>query len=124
MQEVWHMKSKYWIILLAAILVICAGASVAFFLPQKEAFWAEIRSDGEVNRLVNLNADQEFTVPCSGGFNTVTVKDGKIAVTEASCPDHYCMERGFCNSGTPIVCLPNRLVIEFVGEQEIDGLIG
>ena len=118
------MKNKYWIILLAAVLVISAGASAVFFLPEKEASWAEIRSDGQVNRLVNLKVDQEFTVPCPGGFNTVTVKDGKIAVTEASCPDHYCMHRGFCNSGASIVCLPNKLVIEFVGEQEIDGFIG
>ena len=51
-------------------------------------------------------------------------KDGKIAVTEASCPDHYCMKRGFCNSGTEIVCLPNRLVIQFLDAQEIDAAVG
>ena len=118
------MKSKYWIILLAAILTVSAGASVLFFLPENNASQAEIRSDGQLVRLVNLGVDQAFTVPCPGGFNTVTVEDGKIAVTEASCPDRYCMERGFCDGGTPIVCLPNRLVIEFVDEQEIDGQIG
>jgi len=59
-----------------------------------------------------------------GGHNVVTVKDGRIAVTQANCPDHYCMDRGFCNSGSPIVCLPNRLVIEFSGEQEIDFVVG
>ena len=58
------------------------------------------------------------------GSNTVTVKDGKIAVTAADCPDHYCMERGFCDSGTQIVCLPNRVIIKFQGEQEIDGAAG
>ena len=34
------------------------------------------------------------------------------------------MHRGFCSGGMQIVCLPNRLVIEFVAEQEIDGVIG
>ena len=118
------MKTKYWIAILAVILIISAGASLVFLLPGEEAAWAEIISDGKVNRVVNLNADQTFTVPCAGGFNTVTVRGGRIAVTEASCPDQYCVRQGFCNSGRDIVCLPNRLVISFVGEQEIDGQIG
>ena len=118
------MKSKYWIIILAVILIISAGASFVFFMSSEDAAWAQISSDGEVNRVVNLGIDQEFTVPCPGGYNTIAVKDGRIAVIEASCPDHYCMDRGFCNSGTAIVCLPNKLVISFVGDQEIDGQIG
>ena len=118
------MKTKYWILVLAAILIVSIGTSVLFFLPGKEASFAEVSSDGTVNRLVNLNADQTFTVPCPGGFNTVTVKDGKIAVTEASCPDQYCVRQGFVNHGRAIVCLPNKLIISFMGEQEIDGQIG
>ena len=58
------------------------------------------------------------------GTNTVTVRDGKVAVTQADCPDHYCMDRGWCDSGTPIVCLPNRLVLKFVGKQTVDGAVG
>ena len=89
------------------------------------ALSAEIVSDGQVLYRVDLHLDNTFPITTSaGGSNTVTVKDGKIAVTEANCPDHYCMERGFCNSGSPIVCLPNRLVIEFSGEQEIDFVVG
>jgi len=54
----------------------------------------------------------------------IHIKDGKIGVTEANCPDHYCMHRGFCNSGAQIVCLPNKLVIRFVGAPEIDMVVG
>ena len=71
------------------------------------------------------NADHEFTVTApGGGTNTITVRDGHIAVTAATCPDHYCMHRGFCDRGTQIVCLPNRLVIRFLGEQNIDAVAG
>ena len=52
-----------------------------------------------------------------GKISDIAVKDGKIAVTEASCPDHYCMQRGYCHSGAQIVCLPNRLVISFLGAK-------
>ena len=118
------MKTKYWIAVLAVILVVSAAASISLFTPGEEAKMAEIISDGKVNRVVNLGADQEFTVPCAGGFNTVTVRDGKIAVTEASCPDQYCVRQGFCNGGRDIVCLPNRLVISFRGDETIDAIAG
>ena len=114
------MKSKTWIILFAAIAVACIFLSLPLF-SREQARFARITSKGEVVKTVDLQIDQEFTVD---GKNTVTVRDGKIAVTWADCPDHYCMKRGFCSGGTDIVCLPNRLVITFLGDQEIDAAIG
>ena len=117
------MKTKYWIAVLAVVLIICAGLSL-LTLGGETASRAQIVSDGKVIRTVDLSIDQVFTVETGSGYNVVTVKGGKIAVTEASCPDHYCMARGFCNSGAQIVCLPNKLVIEFLGDAEIDGVVG
>ena len=118
------MKTKYWIILLAVLLIGSALACIPL-LTSGTAQQARITSDGELIATVNLSIDQEFEVESSGGgHNTITVKDGAIAVTAADCPDHYCMDRGFCTGGTQIVCLPNRLVISFLGEQEIDGVAG
>ena len=119
------MKTKFWIILIAVLGAVCFAASIFLLLPGENASFAQISSDGTVIKTVDLRVDQQFTVTTkSGGSNTITVRDGKIAVTEASCPDHYCMERGFCGSGMQIVCLPNRLVIQFVGEQPVDAVIG
>ena len=118
------MKTKTWILLFAALLILCGSLSIYILLPREASSFAEIRSDGKIYRTVNLHMDQEFQVAGPFGTNTVTVKDGKIAVTEADCPDHYCMDRGFCNSGTQIVCLPNKLVIQFLGKQEVDGVVG
>ena len=114
------MKTKYWIALFAVLAVVCLSASV-LLLSGSGADQAEIYSGGTLVKTVDLAIDQEFTV---GGHNTVTVKDGKIAVTWADCPDGYCMERGFRDGGTDIVCLPNRLVIHFTGAQEVDGAVG
>ena len=117
------MKTKYYIAILAVVLLICLGLTF-LTMGGEEASRAKITGDGRLVRIVDLAVDQEFTVETEDGYNVVTVKDGKIAVTEASCPDHYCMARGFCNNGAQIVCLPNRLVIEFLGEAEIDGIVG
>ena len=111
-------------ILTFVMVLVSAAVGIPLLMPAEPAQQAQISSDGVLIRTVSLNVDQEFTVPCGSGFNTVTVRDGRIAVTEADCPDHYCMDRGFCSGGSPIVCLPNKLVIEFLGPQEIDGILG
>ena len=103
-----------------AAAAVCIALSLPL-LRTEQARFAKITSKGVEVKTVDLMVDQEFTVD---GRNTITVKDGKIAVTWASCPDHYCMKRGFCSGGTDIVCLPNRLVIEFQGDQAVDAAIG
>ena len=118
------MKTKYWILLFSFLLIVCLGAGIFLMMPGEAATHARIVSDGKVLHTVDLRIDQEFEITNGNGRNTVTVKDGKIAVTEANCPDHYCMARGWCDSGTQIVCLPNGLVFEYLGEQTIDAVIG
>ena len=117
------MKTKYWIAIFSLLLFLCLGLSL-LTLGGKDASRAAITSGGKLIRTVDLSVDQTFTIHTEEGYNVVTVKDGKIAVTDASCPDHYCMARGFCSGGAQIVCLPNRLVIEFLSEQEIDVAVG
>jgi len=111
--------------LFALLFVLCLGAGFLLLSPGEASNFAQIISDGQLMHTVDLRIDRQITISTyNGGRNVITVKDGKIAVTEATCPDHYCMARGYCNSGTQIVCLPNRLVIQFVAEQEVDAVVG
>lgn len=118
------MKTKYWVAILAALLVLSLGLSAWLLWPGEDAAYAEIWSEGKLLYTLDLSEDRELTVKTDRGVNMITVRDGKIAVTEANCPDHYCMKRGFCAGGAQIVCLPNRLVIRFVGQQKLDSVAG
>lgn len=118
------MKTKTWIMLIAAVLALCIGLSAYLLWPREGMPYAEIWSEGKLVQTVDLSVDREITVATPKGNNVITVSNGKIAVTQADCPDHYCMQRGFCDGGAQIVCLPNRLVIRFVGAQELDGVVG
>ena len=119
------MKTKTWCMALGGALLVCLGLSIALLRPGTAARRAEIRSGGNLVKTVDLRVGQTFTVTAEGGGeNVISVRDGKIAVTQASCPDHYCMARGYCNSGAQIVCLPNRLTITFLGEGEVDAAVG
>ena len=119
------MKTRSWTILLGILFFLSLMGSFLVLRPRPEAAQAQISSGGKVVKTVNLHENQQFTITSeTGGINVITVEDGKIAVTEASCPDHYCMKRGFCGNGTDIVCLPNRLVIHFIGAQTVDAAVG
>lgn len=117
------MKTRTWIGLIALAALLCGGLSLLLLSPA-QAQYAEIRSDGKLIQTVDLRIDQTFTVRSERGTNIITVSGGKIAVTEADCPDGYCMARGYCSGGAQIVCLPNRLVIQFKGKQALDGISG
>ncbi len=118
------MKTKTWLLLLGLLLVLSAGLSIPMLMPGEAAAYAEIYSDGQLLHTVDLSVDRTITVSNGKGHNVVTVRDGKIGVTEANCPDHYCMDRGLCSSGAQIVCLPNRLVISFLGDVSVDSVVG
>ena len=119
------MKTRYWIGLLTVILIICTVLSFPLLISGEDASYAEIISNGQVLQTVDLSTDCEMQITVeNGGQNTVTVKDGRIGVTDANCPDHYCMDRGMCNRGTQIVCLPNRLIIRFTATQVVDSVTG
>ena len=118
------MQSKYWIILLFCLVAGCIGLSLFFLSQGAPSDLAEVRSRGHLVKTIDLHIDQEFTVTDDAGSNVITVRDGKIAVTWADCPDGYCVDRGFCNSGSQIVCLPHGLVITFKGESDVDFAVG
>ena len=114
------MKNRTWIMLFAALLAVCLGA-MALLGGEKDASFARITVDGATFATVSLDRDQVIDV---GGTNTVTVKDSAIAVTWADCPDQYCVKRGFRSGGASIICLPHRLEIRFLDQQDIDGAAG
>ncbi len=118
------MKTKFWVFLLVGILAVCLGLSVLLLMPAEPAAFVQVYADGKLQQTLDLRKDAVVTVQTLYGINVVTVKNGMVAVTEASCPDKHCMNRGFCNSGAQIVCLPNRVVLRFTNTGGIDGVVG
>lgn len=108
-------------------IVLLAVLVFALFLPREESpvAYAEIYQDGKLLKTVMLSEDQEFTV--TGRYtNTVTVCDGKIAVTQSDCLGEDCVSCGWQGSaGRSIVCLPNGLEIRVVaGSSDVDFIVG
>ena len=113
------------IVIAAVISAVVALAGIAAFIIMENVGFnapkAEIYQNGELIKTVELSENAEFTVTCAEGFNVITVKDGKICVSSADCPDKICVKQGKISGAVPIVCLPHRLEIRVVdGDDDVD----
>ena len=118
-------------IICAGVIVLILAASAAFIALQNSGEdkqrWAYVYSDDVLVNTISLNDAAEpytFTVETAdGGYNVVSVKNGEIGISEASCPDLVCVHTGYIHSSAlPVVCLPNKLVIRIGGAPEDDGV--
>mgnify|MGYP003375369122 FL=1 len=124
------MKStKFWTILIGALLLVCVVASAGIYMMRGTGKIANIYQDGELIRSIHLETVTNpfsFSVSApNGGSNLIQVMPGKICIVEADCPDQVCVETGWIEDGVlPIVCLPHKLVIEISdGGQAIDSAV-
>ena len=77
-----------------------------------------ITVDGKEFGTYSLSQDQIIHI---GDTNVCEIKDGKVTMIEATCPDHYCMkQKAVDEHGGSIICLPNKVVIE--GENTAEDL--
>ena len=93
------------VIALAVITVFC-------FLPKENSGQcvAEIYQNGK--RIETLDLGKDRTLAVDGNYhNTVTVRDGKVAIT--------------ASPGRSIVCLPNGVEVRVVGQSsDVDFVVG
>jgi hypothetical protein len=84
--------------------------------------------DGAAVATFSLTEDREWLIDgVDGGTNSLVIQQGKVWLEEASCPDHLCVKQGTIQyAGESIICLPNKVVVEITGEDELalDGVTG
>ena len=73
-----------------------------------------------------LPLDREASLTLTGAYtNTITVRDGRVAVTYADCPGTDCVHSGWVSAaGRAVVCLPTRVEIRLTGAPGVDAVVG
>ena len=103
------------IILSVGIIVLAVACVFGFFLFKTEGKQVVITVDGEVFGTYSISTDQEIEVKTERGVNIVAIYDGKVSVSEADCPDKYCVNHvAVDETGETVVCLPHRMIVEVV----------
>lgn len=112
------MKNRYWIIGFTVLIVVCGILWMTGGYDNGSL--VGIYQDGELLYEIDLSKviePYELTVEYNGNKNIILVEHNDISVIDADCPDHVCIEHGSLGDKTPIVCLPNRLVIEWINDK-------
>ena len=115
-------KRNTYLFLLLLLVIIGAGFLIQRYFFGKTGSTAIIEQDGETISELDLSKDTELVLDDgNGGSNTITVKNGKIAVTDANCPDLVCVHTGsISQTGEVIACLPHKLIITISEEKNSD----
>lgn len=121
-------KRKKDLLLWLALAAVGGGMVLLFRLSWPPAATVAVKVGGTLCASYSLLENRVVTVTgVGGGTNELHIEEGTVYLTDASCPDHLCVKQGAIRrAGESIVCLPNQVVIELRGEQEVelDGVTG
>lgn len=115
------MKKKD-LILICSVLVLAAAfwlipRAVGIFGHSK-AQKLRITVSGKEYGVYSLDEDQVIKI---GDTNVCEIKDKKVTMISAECPDQLCIHQGPIRlQGETIVCLPNKVVLEVTGMKQTD----
>ena len=113
------------VILIAVILIaaMAAYAGIRYYqkLDTREAVAVVTVDETEYGRFpLNQDTTEQIQLP-DGSYNILVIKDGKVDITEASCPDRICVEhRPVDKKNESIVCLPNKVIVVIENGEESD----
>lgn len=109
------------------IFVAVSFLLVSKLIIQKPGNLVEVMVDGELYASLPLNEDVEMEIEgVLDSSNYLIIEDGYAKVVEASCPDKLCVDqKKIMYTGETIVCLPNKVVVQVVGEEvaSIDAVV-
>lgn len=116
------MTNRIWIIVFSFVALLCLGIWLFISNASSPSKVVGIYKDGSLVEKIDLNSvtgEREITLSGDLGDNVILVSNGRIEMKSADCPDKICVEHGeLKSSSSPIVCLPNKVVIKFEGSTD------
>lgn len=109
-------------LLIAAIFIAIFGG----FADNTDSRTAKIIADGKTVQTIALDNAKNQTIDLGLDCgNIIEVRDGKIGIVSADCPDKTCVKTGFISRpGQVCVCVPSRLIIKIEGGDGYDAKTG
>ncbi len=104
------------IILISAVVLICAASFFVLFSPKETARVFSVTTP-YWSHSYPLSDNASFDVESKGISLRIEVENGAVSVVSSSCPDHVCEQTGkISKNGQAIICIPAQVVIEISGE--------
>ena len=113
------MKNSRWVALFAAVIALCAASLL--LLPhggERVGVW----QNGELKYTIDparIGESYELTLSYEAGETRIHVGRDGIYVLSADCENGDCVRHApLSANGTPIVCLPERIVIRYMDKED------
>ena len=103
--------------LILALLILGVIVFLAIELSRSEGAKAVVTVNGECVAEYPLSDDGEYVL--NGGTNILVISNKEAFIKEADCRDKLCVNhKKISMSGERIICLPNRVMIEILGQGD------
>lgn len=116
------MTNRIWMVVFSFVAVLCLALWLFISSVSSQSMIVGIYKDGSLVEKIDLNVvtgEREITLSGEYGDNVILVSNGHIKMKSADCPDKLCVNHGeLKSSSSPIVCLPNKVVIKFEGSTD------
>jgi len=111
------------VIFILALLALAAALLIYLFVFRESGEWVEVTVDGRVYGVYSLAENRTEEILQEGDrVNRLVILDGKAYMESASCPDGICVAHPpVFRQGESIVCLPNRVVVSVISDDDGDG---
>lgn len=115
------MKKKDIILVIVVLICIIASFVTNSILNSSKSAKVVIYLDNKIYREVPIDEEKTIEIKKNGIINKIHIHDNGVEMEEANCSDKVCVKTGFIKKpGQSIVCLPHKINVKIVGEEESD----
>ena len=121
-KNVFHLRND--ILFIVALLLICTLGMLYLFVLRSSGNTVRVTVDGELYGIYSLsqNTSEDIKTGKDGSeLNRLVIHEGKAYMKSATCPDGICVaHHPIFRDGESIVCLPHRVVITVITQNNSD----
>ena len=112
-------KLKNDLIFIGALLLVISIAAIGYFCFRPAGDTVTVTVNGKLYGEYPLDRDRTEIIRTENTENVFVIRDGKVYMESASCPDGICKDhRAIFRDGESIICLPNGVVITVTSQNE------
>ena len=112
-------------IIVIALIVAISGCIIFAnrMMNSKKPSEVEIYVDNKLYKKLPINEDKKIIIDRNGEKNVIYIHNHGVEMKSANCPDQVCVKTGFIkDSSRSIVCLPHKINIKIVSDENKTGL--
>ncbi len=114
-------------ILFLFLLIVTGASFLAKNISATEGSVLLVELEGAAIYKGSMSENRTVTVKGRFGEVRIRVEEGRVAVTDAHCPNKVCVRTGWRSlAGESIICVPNRVLVKILGDQSevVRGITG